>query len=233
MAEALAAFGDTTMNKRDELREAVISLAFTPEERDTPRYIRFIEILDEFITTKTVEAREIFVPVRGADGYYEVSNFGNVRSVKGGRRSGRLLKASRRTLRGYMVVSLCKDGRTQSASVHRLVAKAFISNPEHKPCVNHKDGNPSNNHVDNLEWVTYAENEGHALYVLGKRNSQAKLKPQDIPVIKSRLANGDRIVDIAKDYDVHKGLIWQIKDGRIWSEERTRLQALKGDVNGK
>lgn len=113
------------------------------------------------------EAREIFIPVKGAEGYYEVSNTGKVRSVSGGRRKGVELKQS--TLpRGYKRVSLVKDGDKTNASIHRLVAEAFLSNPENKPCVNHIDGNPANNRLENLEWCTYSENELHSHHVLGK-----------------------------------------------------------------
>jgi hypothetical protein len=60
---------------------------------------------------------------------------------------------------GYKSIKLAK----REVMLHRLVAQNFIPNPEHKPVVNHKDGNKENNHVDNLEWVTYAENTQHAV----------------------------------------------------------------------
>lgn len=63
----------------------------------------------------------------------------------------------------YGVVTTCENGKQKSHYVHRLVAEAFIPNPENKPCVNHKDGNPKNNHIDNLEWVTFKENTVHAI----------------------------------------------------------------------
>ena len=66
----------------------------------------------------------------------------------------------------YTVVTYTESGKQTSYYVHRLVAEAFIPNPDDKPQVNHKDGNPSNNNVENLEWVTSKENVAHA-YEIG------------------------------------------------------------------
>jgi hypothetical protein len=129
--------------------------------------------LEAYIQAEIVKAREIFIPVKGAEGHYEVSNTGKVRSVLGGRRRGVELKQQTyvsTTNRGYKTVSLVKKGKTMTAIVHRLVAQSFISNPLNKPCVNHKDGNKMNNDVTNLEWVTHSENELHAYSELGKVN---------------------------------------------------------------
>ena len=98
---------------------------------------------------------------------YEVSNFGNVRSVdrvitdKNGvkyRRKGKMLSQNL-DHKGYKRVQI----KNKWVPVHRLVAEAFIPNPENKPQVNHKDCNKHNNHVDNLEWVTNAENHKHKM----------------------------------------------------------------------
>ena len=69
-----------------------------------------------------------------------------------------LIKKTSKVPKGYLRVGLSKEGKTKYFWIHRLVAETFISNPQNKPCVNHKDCNTSNNNVDNLEWCTYKEN---------------------------------------------------------------------------
>lgn len=118
--------------------------------------------------------KEIWKPVVGYEGYYEVSNLGNVRSLKRkGYKNGNLRQGEKTT--GYLIVVLYKDGKGTTKSVHRLVAKAFIPNPKNKPQVNHIDSNRKNNKVENLEWVTRAENAQHA-YDSGSRVVTEKVK---------------------------------------------------------
>lgn len=97
-------------------------------------------------------------PVKGYEGLYEVSNMGRVKSLHASQ--GRILKQG--TSHGYMLVNLCKDGICNMKQVHRLVATAFIRNPNNYEVVNHKDGNKKNNTVDNLEWCTQRYNIRHA-----------------------------------------------------------------------
>lgn len=118
--------------------------------------------------------------IPGYEGYYEVSSLGNVRSldkeIKANlvnneyvNRTGRILK--QKEVKGYKTVSLCVDYEATTWRVHRLVAMAFIPNPDSKPQVNHIDGNPSNNCVNNLEWCTAKENQWHRRNILGKTSN--------------------------------------------------------------
>lgn len=114
---------------------------------------------------------EIWKSVVGYEGNYEVSNFGNVKSVDryvtGINNGSYFFKAKRlkpaKSRDGYMQVGLSLNSKSCSYTVHSLVAKSFIPNPENKATVNHKDGNKLNNNVSNLEWATKSEQTIHAL----------------------------------------------------------------------
>lgn len=123
---------------------------------------------------------EIWKDIKGYEGYYQVSNYGRVRSLDRTvvdswctrNLKGKILKQTKHNgKQKYYYVSLSKDNQIKKVFVHRLVARAFISNMKIKPQVNHKDGNPFNNKVENLEWVTNAENTQHAYDTkLNKKN---------------------------------------------------------------
>lgn len=117
-------------------------------------------------------------PVVGYEGLYEVSSLGNVFSVEridsAGRKRGGFQLKQKTDRYGYKCVNLSKDGTTKSTTVHRLVAEAFIPNPDKKPEVNHKNEDKQDNSVKNLEWVTSKENQNHA--TLPERRSKAKSK---------------------------------------------------------
>ena len=108
---------------------------------------------------------EIWKDIEGYEGYYMVSNMGNVKSVERTARIGngyrtvheRILKP-RKNNDGYPYVNLCKDGNVKTCTIHRLVAQAFIPNPQSLPQVNHIDENKENNHVDNLEFCDIVYN---------------------------------------------------------------------------
>lgn len=116
--------------------------------------------------------KEEWKAVPGYEGYYEVSNIGRVRSVtrkiidRTGRSHtyyGKLLSAtSDGSQWGYKHITLMRGGKYKTIRVHRLVATAFIPNPMNYPVINHKDCNPANNIVDNLEWCTPEYNNNYA-----------------------------------------------------------------------
>jgi hypothetical protein len=122
---------------------------------------------------------EIWKDIPGYEGYYQISNMGNVRSLdraieKGGRLhhiKGHPLRQSKNR-HGYYIVGFSKDDKRTYNSVHRLVAELFIPNPNGYPCVNHKDEDKTNNCVSNLEWCNhlYNINYGTAKERISKSN---------------------------------------------------------------
>lgn len=114
---------------------------------------------------------EVWKDIIGYEGFYQVNNYGNVRSLdridcRGRFRKGRQCKKIP-TEDGYYKVGLCKNGVEKRYLIHRLVAIHFIDNPQSLECVNHKDENKINNCVDNLEWCTREYNNNY-----GARNKR-------------------------------------------------------------
>jgi len=106
--------------------------------------------------------KEVWKDVKGWEGFYQVSNLGRFKGVE--RLDSRGYKQKERIMKGYdnghgyIHVYGSKNGIAKTLKLHRIIAEAFIPNPNNLPCVNHKDENRANNHVDNLEWCTYSYN---------------------------------------------------------------------------
>lgn len=156
----------------------------------------------------------------GFEGHYYINSSGKVMSIKKGKK--RILKPWLN--KGYEYVCLHKPGVIQKQQVHRIVGKHFIPNPENKPHINHKDGNPRNNHVFNLEWCTDSENLKHSYDFLnrqksrakGSRNTFAKLNELQVRIIK-HLKGEFTTKQTAKLFGVNSGTtIGNIWRGDYW-----------------
>jgi len=121
--------------------------------------------MSKLFNVPEVVGKEEWRDVVGFEGFYQVSNLGRIRSVARICTDGKEVKGQIRKVQGstYLSIDLWKDGKNFNKSVHRIVAEAFLPNPSNLPEVNHKDSNPQNNSVDNLEWVTCSENSRHRL----------------------------------------------------------------------
>lgn len=178
---------------------------------------------------------EVWKPVVGYEGRYDVSDLGRVRSLDrveeylrqdqySGRtlvirrfHRGRLLRAGR-TASGHLSVVL---GRGQTKQVHVLVLEAFVGPcPEGLECCHHDD-DPSNNRLGNLRWGTRSDNLNDAVRngkkPIGEQHYFAKLKAADIPKIRRECqASRGSISRIARQYGVNETTIRQVRDGRAW-----------------
>lgn len=162
--------------------------------------------------------------------YYEVSNLGRVRSIdrkvnsRNGKRlvKGKILKQQVDKY-GYMRVHCYMNNKSKQYQVHRLVALSFISNPDNKPQVNHKDGNKQNNRVDNLEWSTNKENVKHAFSIglkegiKGEENVNAKLTENDVVDIYNLYkTNKYSMKDLADKFNTSETNVYDIVNRKRW-----------------
>lgn len=166
---------------------------------------------------------EIWKDVVGYEGLYQVSNIGNVKSLKY-KHSSKIRKlAFHYTRQGYIRVHLTKNKIDKYLLVHRLVAEAFISNPENLPIINHIDGNKSNNIVTNLEWCTHKHNYQHALK-MGLLDSRLKKKNFHLKTARhvnqydldgNFIKHWDYILDAAKELGIAYSTIYRCCNGQI------------------
>lgn len=122
--------------------------------------------------------------------------------------------------RGYLIVSVLVDGKRKTIGVHKLVALAFIPNPDNLPEVNHKDGNKLNNHHSNLEWTTRGENIRHAFdnnlrSATGSDNARCKTSEEDVKAICKFLQDGMSAAQI-RDKGFDYGVVRAIKARKNW-----------------
>lgn len=181
------------------------------------------------------EQEEIWLDVANYEGLYQVSSFGNVKSldriVKTKNRSdylrkGKIQKKSINSF-GYEVVGFTIDSKTKIFSVHRLVATTFIINPDNKPQVNHIDGNKINNNKSNLEWCTCSENQIHSVkiglsfpsYPILKRskNGRSLLNEEQVLEIRSKyIPYKYSAKKLAIEYNVSESCITHILNNTSW-----------------
>ena len=181
------------------------------------------------------DMKEVWKDINGYEGCYQVSNLGRIKSLDRMTNNqygeyfmkGRILKNSIIKEKGYCRVSLNNGNGKISKRVHRLVAEAFIPNPENKPEVNHKDGNKLNNCVSNLEWCTNKENIEHSIrtglkkHCNGCSNSSSKFTEEDIIFIRKNYKKRDPMyggVALARRYSCCPKTIYDIVTKKHYKE---------------
>lgn len=177
---------------------------------------------------------EVWKNIKGYEGRYQISSYGNIRSLNYlGHKDVREL-APVKDKNGYLRIGLYYNGKRKNFKMHRLVAQAFIENPYNKAQVNHKDGVKTNNCVENLEWATAHENSLHAYkhglkekarewcrhmgLTIGRETARKANELRKTPVIAVRLHDGMKLefasqAEASTFTGAQQGNIWRVLNG--------------------
>lgn len=165
---------------------------------------------------------EVFVPIKGFEGYFEVSNYGKIRGVP------RKFCPNSRIMRthvdagGYVAVHLQKRQQKKTLKVHRILAIAFIPNPNNYNTINHINGIKTDNSLPNLEWCTQADNMKHAYrlglnrVVRGEETGSAILTEKQVVQIREIRKTGLTYLKIGEHFNVSGQVVGDICRGKIW-----------------
>jgi len=178
---------------------------------------------------------EIWLPIRGYEDSYLISNFGNIKSLPrevvfmtsnqfGVYLVTRLTRGKLHTnfphRRGYPYITLYHKGTPKKFSVHRLVAEHFIPNPNNHPEVNHKDGQRHNNHFSNLEWCTSSQNQLHSTKILkrgiGEDHGLSKLTEDDVLKMRKLYSSGLDVESLSVLFSASKSNVRRILNHEAW-----------------
>ena len=174
---------------------------------------------------------EIWRPIEGYEDY-QVSNFGRVKSFKQGKI---IIRKPALNMQGYLYVILHKDGKQKPFRINRLVALAFIPNPDNKPEVNHKVGCKLNNYVGNLEWVTSSENQRHAFDnglqkgIQGEEHVSAKLTNEQVEYVRDNPNNLTQ-KKLGEMFGVDKTTISEIQLGKTYKNAGGKI---RGNIDNR
>lgn len=140
---------------------------------------------------------------------YEVSNKGNIKNAKFNKLMSQFTNAN-----GHVFCCLYENKKQYNPYVHRLMAEAFLPNPNNYPVVNHKDGNKSNNVLENLEWALQSENVTHAYETVGNKGNQREIVQYDGSDMKNIINRFDTVNDVAAYFNKERSTISRYLNGR-------------------
>lgn len=183
--------------------------------------------------------KEVWKDIKDYEKKYQISNLGNVKSMERNRKTKqektaklpeRIMKPSltnhKKESYKYKYATLCKNSVYKSFLVHRLVAQAFIPNPESLPCVNHKNFNKLDNDVNNLEWVTYKQNTNHAIkndkmaYLFGENSRMTHLTKDKVNLIRFYyLTKIKTTPELCKLFKICSHSILNIVKNKTWKDD--------------
>ena len=161
--------------------------------------------------------------IKGFEGLYGITEDGKVWSFY----TNKFIKSSLLNT-GYPMVTLWDGKKSHGRTLHRLVAEAYIPNPDEKPHVNHKDSNRLNPHVDNLEWCTRSENMRHGLASgnfdgklgrKGAQNGNCRISSETVTAIVKARERGASLKELSIKYKVSLGYVWKLCAGQFRGDE--------------
>ncbi len=170
-----------------------------------------------------MNSKEVWKPVTGYQGLYEVSNLGRIKSFHKNK-EGNILSLNKTNGNGYLISTLCKNSKKKNYYNHRLVASEFVKRPKGNHFVNHIDANITNNEHSNLEWVTSKQNIQHAIKLgnkwdYGENSPNSKLTKDDLFEIRKLLKEGDLYqYEIAEIFNVAQTTISRIKLSKTYAK---------------
>lgn len=176
----------------------------------------------ELSRTRLETSDEIWKDIPGYQNLYMVSSHGKVTSLNYHRTGKKKELKLKKIKKGYLAIGLSKNGERKWMQVHRLVGMAFIPNQNNSLEINHKNGNPSDNNVDNLEWVTHRENILHAyrtgliISIKGSKHHKAKLTNEKIILIRLLYNLGIKQSALLNQFKISCSNISKIVRRKIW-----------------
>tara|TARA_R110000822_G_scaffold309874_1_gene440513 strand:+ start:1683 stop:2177 length:495 start_codon:yes stop_codon:yes gene_type:complete len=157
--------------------------------------------------------------IKGYEGYYQINLLGEICNIKRGSSVARHI--NRNT--GYYQVTLTKQKVRKTVYHHRVVASIFIPNPDNKPCINHINGDKSDNSVLNLEWCTHKENTHHAmsegLWISRKGEDVGKLRNNQVLKLREKYATGEYTHrELGKEYGLNQSNVSRIVNRKTYKD---------------